>query len=224
MESATTAVVFDPHPLWLDAVETVLARLEIEIVKKTTSLADALDCVRECRPSLIVADLEVTPETLEGPDFLRRSVALSPGLRSIVLSADSRAESIEAALVAGASAYVLKSAHPDDLASAIRQAFNSSIFFAPLPRVRAPLEQHPSPVDERGLTKREVEILCLAAEGNSNSELARMLWVTEQTVKFHLSNVYRKLGVSNRTEAALWAHTSGLLDVSAHSQVLTPVG
>ena len=62
----------------------------------------------------------------------------------------------------------------------------------------------------------------LAAEGRSNAELARLLWVTEQTVKFHLSNVYRKLGVANRTEAALWAHSRGLLDHGAASRDLTP--
>jgi len=61
------------------------------------------------------------------------------------------------------------------------------------------------------LTKREVEILRLAAEGHSNAQMARMLWVTEQTVKFHLSNVYRKINVGNRTEASRWAQVNGLL-------------
>ena len=62
------------------------------------------------------------------------------------------------------------------------------------------------------LTKREREILQLVAEGHSNSQLARMLWVTEQTVKFHLSNIYRKLDVANRTEASRWAQLHGLLE------------
>ena len=61
------------------------------------------------------------------------------------------------------------------------------------------------------LTRRELEILQLVAEGHSNSQLARMLWVTEQTVKFHLSNIYRKLDVANRTEASRWAQLNGLL-------------
>ena len=65
--------------------------------------------------------------------------------------------------------------------------------------------------DQPGLTKRELEILQLVAEGHSNGELARMLWVTEQTVKFHLSNIYRKLDVANRTEASRWAQLHGLL-------------
>ena len=67
------------------------------------------------------------------------------------------------------------------------------------------------------LTRREREILQLVAEGHSNAKLAKMLWVTEQTVKFHLSNVYRKLDVSNRTEAARWAQVNGLLSANGHS-------
>ena len=71
----------------------------------------------------------------------------------------------------------------------------------------------------RGLTKRELEILQLVAEGHSNGELARTLWVTEQTVKFHLSNIYRKLNVANRTEASRWAQLNGLLATPASASV-----
>jgi DNA-binding CsgD family transcriptional regulator len=62
------------------------------------------------------------------------------------------------------------------------------------------------------LTRRELEILRLVAQGHANGEVAKMLWVTEQTVKFHLSNTYRKLGVANRTEASHWAYVQGVLD------------
>jgi DNA-binding NarL/FixJ family response regulator len=65
--------------------------------------------------------------------------------------------------------------------------------------------------DGSELTRREREILALVAEGSSNGTVARKLWVTEQTVKFHLSNIYRKLGVSNRTAASRWAHDRGML-------------
>ena len=67
------------------------------------------------------------------------------------------------------------------------------------------------------LTRRELEILRLVAEGHSNSQLAQLLWVTEQTVKFHLSNIYRKLDVSNRTEASRWAQLNGLLPSPARA-------
>jgi DNA-binding NarL/FixJ family response regulator len=116
-------------------------------------------------------------------------------------------------LAAGASAYVVKTAHPDDVASAVRQAFEHSVFTpgsAPVPTALA--DETPSRRERPGgLTRRELEILKLVAEGHSNAALAGMLWVTEQTVKFHLSNIYRKLDVTNRTEASRWAQVNGLL-------------
>ena len=72
------------------------------------------------------------------------------------------------------------------------------------------------------LTKRELEILLLVADGSSNGQLAKKLWVTEQTVKFHLSNIYRKLEVANRTEASRWAHLNGLL-ASPQEEILDGV-
>ena len=116
-------------------------------------------------------------------------------------------------------AYVVKTAHSDDVGVAIRQTFTPSLF---LPSVASAsngngaMDSHPA---ADILTKREREILKLVAEGHSNSQLARMLWVTEQTVKFHLSNIYRKLEVANRTEASRWAQLHGLLETSPSDSV-----
>jgi DNA-binding NarL/FixJ family response regulator len=128
-----------------------------------------------------------------------------------VLSAYDDTEHIDAALAAGAIAYVLKTAHPDDFAAAIRQSFEHSVFKAGTHAPPPHTETAEFGGDTRGLTRRELEILRLVAEGHSNAQLAKMLWVTEQTVKFHLSNIYRKLDVSNRTEASRWAQVQGLL-------------
>jgi DNA-binding NarL/FixJ family response regulator len=131
-----------------------------------------------------------------------------------VLSASSETADIDAAFASGAAAYVFKTARPEDVASAVRQAFDASVFLAPV-HAAAMQQARPGPRErdnDPGLTKRESEILRLVSEGHSNNELARMLWVTEQTVKFHLSNIYRKLDVSNRTEAGRWAQTHGLLN------------
>jgi DNA-binding NarL/FixJ family response regulator len=132
-----------------------------------------------------------------------------PRIKLVVFSGREGDEPIGAALRAGADAYVRKTAEPDDLAAAVRQAFDRSIF---LPSGRDDLGLSGAPADAAALTRREREILQLVAEGHSNAQLARKLWVTEQTVKFHLSNVYRKLGVSNRTEASRWAQLQGLLE------------
>ena len=208
------AVVLDPHPIWLDAVEMVLERIGATIVAKTSSATEALAAIERSQPRLLTLELDTPPGEPDGFEVMRRAKSLAPSLRAIVLSAHQDTAHIDGALAAGAAAYVVKTAHPDDVASAVRQAFDHSVYLAGGPR---PITGGPPPARETaseapgGLTRRELEILRLVAEGHSNSQLARMLWVTEQTVKFHLSNIYRKLGVANRTEASRWAQLNGLL-------------
>jgi DNA-binding NarL/FixJ family response regulator len=217
MDTATTpfdAVVLDPHPIWLDAVEMVLARIGATVIAKTSSASEALAAIERAQPRLLTLELDSLPGEPDGFEVMRRARTITPNLRAIVLSAHHDTAHIDAALAAGAAAYVVKTAHPDDVASAVRQAFDHSVYLAGGPRpIAAPQQAGGRTATESpgGLTRRELEILRLVAEGHSNSQLARMLWVTEQTVKFHLSNIYRKLGVSNRTEASRWAQLNGLL-------------
>jgi DNA-binding NarL/FixJ family response regulator len=204
------AVLLDRHPIWLEAVEQVLGRAGIQTVGKATAVEPALALLVKHRPEIFVIEIETPTGDGQGLTCLREARKRAPNVRAIVLSSHEDTNSIEQALAAGAVAYVVKTAHPDDFASAVRQAFSHSIYFAGAPERTAPpsLVAGTEAVD---LTRREHEILLLVAEGLSNAELARRLWVTEQTVKFHLSNVYRKLDVSNRTEASRWAHVNGLL-------------
>jgi len=213
-----TAIVLDRHPLWAEAVEGVLRRVGVDIVGKTTTGGDALALVQRLRPDLLVTDIGAEDGDRAGLTCLREARQRIPELRAIVLSLSDDSNEIDSALQAGASAYVLKSAHPDDLASAVRQAFAHSVYFAPQAGSwnENTLHRGMESADRAELTKREREILQLVAEGYSNAQLARMLWVTEQTVKFHLSNVYRKLNVSNRTEAARWAQLNGLVPTPGH--------
>jgi two-component system response regulator DevR len=204
-----TAVLVDQHPLWLDTVGQVVSRVNVEVVAKATSSSSALALVEELRPDLLITGIKMSESEMDGIALTREARERHSGLRVIVLSMFEDAQHIDAAFGAGAAAYVLKTAHPDDLTSAIRQAFDHSIYLAGARTTATPAA--PKLDDSPGLTRREVEILTLVAEGHSNAELARMLWVTEQTVKFHLSNIYRKLNVSNRTEASRWAQLRGLL-------------
>ena len=210
-----TAVLVDEHPLWLDTVAQVVADLGVQVIGKATRASEALPIVTEHSPDLLITGIRMPEGEIDGIALVRESRLRVPDMEAIVLSMYDDTEHVEASFNAGASAYVLKSTHPDDLKSAIRQAFDPSVYFASDGRSsEKPLKS----LDDVGLTRRELEILQLVAEGDSNAQLARMLWITEQTVKFHLSNIYRKLGVSNRTEAARWAQLHGLLD---HQPALT---
>jgi DNA-binding NarL/FixJ family response regulator len=207
-----TAVLLDRHPLWLDALEGLLEKAGVKVVGKSTSPVEALSLVEETRPTVLVTEYDSLEQSTDGLGTLQQLSAHDTNVHIVVLGTYDDAARIDAAFAAGASVYCVKTAQPDDLASAIRQAFQGPVYFAGN-RSRGS-QQVPVPAladDSPGLTRREVEILQLVAEGYSNSQLAKMLWVTEQTVKFHLSNIYRKLDVANRTEASRWAQLHGLL-------------
>ena len=212
--AGAATVLADSHPLWLDAIEGIAVGEGAVVVGQATTLAAATALVDRHRPDLVIVGIDADGEF--GDDFVRFVRARCPASKIVVLGEAADAAAVESALGAGATAYVVK-ASPDDLAVAIRQSFSTSIFFNSLhgPAV-APAPAPPAQVAAPAaaairLTKRELEILRLVSEGYSNSQLAQMLWVTEQTVKFHLSNIYRKLGVANRTEASRWAQRQGLL-------------
>jgi DNA-binding NarL/FixJ family response regulator len=216
--NARTAVLVDQHPLWLDTVEQVVKRAKVQIQAKLSSSNVAASRIAELRPDVLITGIKMGDDEIDGLALVRLARERVPDLKVIVLSMYEDRGHIDAAFEAGAYAYVFKSAHPDDLASAVRQTFEHSIFIAgDRPLAAAPAAP---PDDDPGLTRREMEILQLVAEGHSNAQLARMLWVTEQTVKFHLSNIYRKLGVSNRTEASRWAQLQGLLNAPVERQLM----
>jgi two-component system response regulator DegU len=207
-----TAVLLDEHPLWLSALERILLHVGVKPVAKVTTTVEALSLVQEHRPDLFVLDTDVNGGLPDGISCLRDALVRVPSLRAVVVSASDDMPKIEAALEAGAVAYILKRAEPEDLASAIRQVFSRSLYFAG--REGTPRPTAPRPADTAGLTRREREILQLVSEGNTNGQVARTLWVTEQTVKFHLANIFRKLNVTNRTQASRWAHAHGLLEAT----------
>ena len=217
-------VVLDRHPLWLSGLAQTLERAGFEVVGTTTSEARALQLLRQHRPDVLIFE----PEALTSPTsrFLTAATSASPGLKAVAVSTVDDSEAIRTVLQSGVWAYVLKQADPEDIAVAVRQAFSHSIHFAhTLERgntVNATAAPQSNGAGLSVLTRRELEILSLVTEGKSNSAMARELWVTEQTVKFHLSNVYRKLDVANRTAASRWAHEHGIVSAASVADDLTP--
>ena len=204
-----TGVIVDRHWLWLKWLEGALDQAGIAAVACSTSLEHAAALVHEHQPALLVVGVD---ESVAESGYAMELSALRlscPDLRIVVVSAARDESAIDAALRAGADAYCLRSARSDDLLAAIHQSFSRSIYLPACGRT-APEQVTPrgrrEQDDCRRLTKRELEVLGLVAEGRSNPEVARLLWLTEQTVKFHLRNVFRKLDVANRVEASNWAH------------------
>jgi DNA-binding NarL/FixJ family response regulator len=215
-EVERSAVILDVQPLWLDALVEVLEAVHVKVVAKATRPERALEILQERCPDLFVTELELARGGMDGVTCIRRAREISTDVRIIVLSGRRDRDAIEQGISAGAAAYVVKTAHPGDIAAAVRQAFDHSIFLAGIGSTKRKMVRDVRPEIDVGLTKRELEILRLVAEGHSNGHLARMLWVTEQTVKFHLSNIYRKLDVGNRTEASRWAQRHGVLDTETN--------
>ena len=125
-----TAVLLGPHPLWLEAVEQVLTNVGVEVTGKATTIDEALALVDRLQPEVLVVEIETSPGRTDGITGLLRARERAPSMKCIVLSASEDRQDVEAAFTAGAAAYVLKTAQPNDLAVAVRQAFTQSVYLA----------------------------------------------------------------------------------------------
>jgi DNA-binding NarL/FixJ family response regulator len=153
--------------------------------------------------------LDLRMPGVEGVEHIEQIRRDWPEVKIVVLSACEDRRSIDGALRAGASAYVLKSAGALDVASVVRQASSGAVFHAPSP-VTGSSAAAPQP-DEPVLTEREATILAAVAAGLTTAAISRDLWVSEHTIKFHLTNIYRKLGVTNRASAVRYAFEHELI-------------
>jgi DNA-binding NarL/FixJ family response regulator len=197
-------VIADDHALMTAAVRATLeAAADFEVVGEATSCREALALVERLTPDVLILDL-----MMPGMDGLACLDLLSerhPRLRVVILSAVDDPARVDAALRRGASAYVLKALDPLDLPSVIRGAVEGTYF-------STARGGHAEPGAEYELSKKELEVLRQLALGLSNNDIARALWISEQTVKFHLRNVYKKLGVANRSEAIRAGFGAGLVE------------
>ena len=164
-----TAIVMDPHPLCHAAIAALLARFEIEVVGATTSPDTAVALLQEHKPNLLVAELELPEGREESLRVLSAGRSADQALTVIVFSTTDDPALIDAAFAQGASAYVLKTSEPDVIATAIRQAFEPSLYF---PRPEPQAAPATATVVEPKLTRREREILALVSEGRSNRQVA----------------------------------------------------
>jgi DNA-binding NarL/FixJ family response regulator len=195
----------DDNRLMLEGFRRALDRVsDIEIVGSTYLGAQVIPLIERRRPDVVALDIGL--RMADGQSCLDAIRAAQPAIKVVVLSANSEPAIIRSALERGARAVITKRINPLDIPSALRQAFDETVYHA--------FGFEPGPEDQlraAGLTDREITMLKALARGLSNRAISQELWVTEQTVKFHLGNLYRKLGVPNRLAAASFAHEHGVL-------------
>jgi DNA-binding NarL/FixJ family response regulator len=175
--------------------------------------------VAEMDPEVVLLDdMGQSPQVIE---LIRKMKAGHPGVEVIVLTLSMEPQWLDELFDAGAISAISKATHPGALTTLVRETLNGHVVHVSkgLARNHGSRINHAA-LEGTPLTPRELEVLQLVASGSSNGEIAQSLWITEQTVKFHLSNVYRKLEVANRTEASHYAYVNGL--VAAPQPVETP--
>ena len=203
-------VLVDDHAMVRAGLEQLLvAAGDIEVVGSVADGLTAVELVRRSRPDVVLMDI-----SLPGLDGIRATAAIQaadPEVRVVMLTSFGDRVRVLAAVDAGAAGYILKEADPEDLLRAVRAAARGespvspragqALFAARTGRLEA--------ADQ--LTDRERQVLLLVAEGLVNKQIARRLGISEKTTKAHLTRIYAAIGVSDRTQAALWAERNGLL-------------
>jgi DNA-binding NarL/FixJ family response regulator len=180
---------------------------EVELVGAAANGEEAVSLCAERLPAVVLMDLEMP--VLDGIEATRRIRAAQPEVAVVVLTSFSDRERILRALDAGAVGYLLKDAEPDELARAIEAAARGESPLDPK-AARALLSARRTPAPADALSEREREVLAMVGEGLANKAIARRLGISEKTVKAHLTSVYREIGVTDRTQAALWAQRNGV--------------
>jgi DNA-binding NarL/FixJ family response regulator len=207
-QNQLTVVLVDDHAVVRRGLSDLLASTpDLVVVGTAADGAEALPLVRECRPDVVLMDLQMPG--VDGVEATRTIVEEELGAQVLVLTSFSDSERIIAALDAGAVGYLLKDADPDVVLEGERAVARGE---SPLhPKAARELLQARARRTERPpLTPREVEVLRLVRLGLANKQIARRLGISERTVKAHLTSTFQRIGVVDRTQAALWAERHGL--------------
>ncbi|WP_226700255.1 response regulator [Qipengyuania gaetbuli] len=205
MTAATRVLIVDDHQLAREGLKAVLAGPDIEIVDMASTGEEAVEQVRQHQPEIVLMDIRLGAG-IDGLEATRQIVALGLGTRVLMLTLHEMPAYVREALAAGAAGYILKDAAIAELKAAIAQVragqsavsldlVNAAMRAAPLPGREADLS--------RMLTGRERDVVALVAEGLTNKEIGRRLEISPATVKVHVERIIGKLGVADRTQAAV---------------------
>jgi len=204
-------VVVAEDSLIVEAISIALRKSgEFNVVAHLDGRSASAKVIIDASPEVVLIDeMESRAQSIE---LIRQIKAESETATVIVLTLSPESTQLDEMFSAGASAAVSKATNPAALATLIRETLEGRVLHLHRSAGQLPGAAPTSEgAEESVLSVRELEVLRLVAAGSTNNEIARKLWVTEQTVKFHLSNIYRKLDVANRTEASRYAHVNGLV-------------
>jgi DNA-binding NarL/FixJ family response regulator len=197
-----SVLLVDDHPLVRAGLTALIASTaDLVVVGEASSGEQAITLAVECKPDVVLMDLSMPG--MNGVEATRGLLALQPDTHVVVLTSVHDQAQVAGALEAGAVGYLLKDSDPRDVLSAIRSAASGH---APLdPRVARVLLPSTAPKVSDSLSARELEVLQLVAKGLPNKLIGRNLGITERTVKVHVGHLFRRIGVADRTSAAIWA-------------------
>ena len=197
-----TVLLVDDHPLVRAGLTALLASTEdLVVVGEASGGEQAIGLAVERKPDVVLMDLSMPG--MNGVEATRGLLALQPETHVVVLTSFHDQAQVAGALEAGAVGYLLKDSDPRDVLSAIRSAASGH---APIdPRVARVLLPSSTPKVSDSLSARELEVLQLVAKGLPNKLIGRNLGITERTVKVHVGHLFRRIGVADRTSAAIWA-------------------
>jgi DNA-binding NarL/FixJ family response regulator len=205
-------ILAEDHGLMRDAVKLVFDEAEdVDLVGEVGNGHELLPLLARVEADVVLLDVGLPG--LDGLGCLEAVAEHHPHVKVAMLSAVEDPQVIEAAFRRGARAYILKSVNPFDLPATIRQIVDESVIH----RALAPPDASETPQRVTGLSEKELAVLAELAHGYTNKQIAARLWLSEQTVKFHLRNIYRKLGIKSRTEALRYAYEHDLASSSTPS-------
>lgn len=208
VENLIRVVLVDDHRQMHSIVRTTLqATPDIRLVGQGANGAEGIELCEQYRPDIVLMD--VVMPIMDGIEATKRLHALMPEMKILVMSSFQDHESVHAMLRNGAVGYITKSSLAEDLADTIRATFQGKMVFSS--EVGAHLMTPPQPAVNFNLTDRELEVLLLMAEGLTNQQSALKLSISQSTLKFHMNNIYQKLGVQTRSEALVLAAKNNLI-------------
>jgi len=209
-----TLLIVDDHGIVRDGLQGLFDALEdMTVVGSVPSGEEAVKAVPALCPDVILMDLGM-PGGMDGVEATRAILAVDAGAKVLILTSFSDRARILAALDVGAIGYILKDSPAEDLVRAVRAAARGEHPIDPKAAGALLVERgQPRPLD--GMSAREIEVLALVGAGLPNKEIARRLQISERTVKGHLTSIFRQIGATDRTQAALWAQRHGVQEAQA---------